>query len=59
MTTTLEPNMKKEICKALHVQIDVGNTINIIIIQHLMINIMDAKNLGLLRKNERHYIMGR
>jgi hypothetical protein len=51
--------MKKEICKALHVQIDVGNTINIIIIQHLMINIMDAKNLGLLRKNERHYIMGR
>jgi hypothetical protein len=51
--------MEKEICNALHVQMDVGNTINIVNVQHLMINIMDAKNLGLLRKNERHYIMGR
>jgi hypothetical protein len=28
LTTTLDPNMEKEICKALHV----GNTINVVIV---------------------------
>jgi hypothetical protein len=31
-------------------QRDIGNAINGVIAQHLTINIMDAKNLGLLKK---------
>jgi hypothetical protein len=45
LTTTLGPNVEKEICKALHVQMDVGNTINIVIVQRLMINIMTLRTL--------------
>lgn len=49
--------MKKKIYKILHIQRDVGNAINSIIAQHVMIGIMDAKNLTLLKRNIGHYIL--
>jgi hypothetical protein len=51
-TTSFKEDVDKEkkICETLLLQRDIGNAINGVIAQHLMINIMDAKNLDAIKK---------
>jgi hypothetical protein len=44
--------MEKEIHLTLHTQRDVGNAINNITKQHVIIGIMDAKSLTILKRNK-------